>query len=249
MFSRRFLMIALAAPAALGAQTLDQQAAYGAVIGTPLGALTPLMTSTIAGGVQSGVELGVRYGWQAKVVSATSSTTFELRDVRANNFGVSAIMPLGLGATLSATAGAWYPSCTGCDRHLMLSVGADTRIGSVALGPTPASPLFILGVNGELGWGNPSQGSLLAASVGVPLSLVQQGEGMRIVPYVIPALTFGSQYTSGGGGTYSSTRPAIGGGVGLYNSASTLVVSFGFQYVALQQAQATYGLNVQIGGK
>jgi len=41
----------------------------------------------------------------------------------------------------------------------------------------------------------------------------------------------------------------IGGGLGLYNRSSSVAVNFGFQYVALTNAQVQLGLVLTLGGR
>ncbi len=254
--TRSFAGIALATlglSAVARAQTAGELAAYDALVLTPIGALTPLMTSTITGGVQQGVHFAVRYAYMRDIVSPYATpfggVDFAPQQIGANNFAASAILPAGLGSTISLTAGAFYPTCQGCSAHLMLSGGGDLRLTSMATGDDPRSALFIVGLNGELGFGAPSDVKYLAGSVGIPLSLVQRGQGMRIAAFVIPQLGLGTAYYSSnlGGGSDSGTRFGVGGGFGLYNPASTIAVTLGAQYIDFSHSSGVYGLTVRFG--
>lgn len=247
---------ALAAAAPVGrahAQTAGQFAAYNALLQTPIGALTPIMTSTITGSLQQGVQFAVRYAYMKEMVGVYDApfggASFDRFEVGANNFAATAILPAGLGSTISLTAGAFYPSCSGCRASLMLSGGGDLRLASMATGNQPDSPLFLVGLNGELGFGAPSEVKYLSGAVGVPVSLVQRGQGMRIGAFVTPQFGFGTAYYSGdiGGGTESGTRFGVGGGVGVYNPASTVSVTLGAQYIDFPHSTGVYGVTVRLG--
>jgi hypothetical protein len=41
----------------------------------------------------------------------------------------------------------------------------------------------------------------------------------------------------------------IGGGIGIYNRASSVAFSFGFQHVAVRDAGTTIGLGLVLGGR
>lgn len=242
------LLAAIAVPvAALSAQTLGDQFTYDADLRTPIAGLPPLVTSTISGEVQSGVALAVRYGY-------LSSTP------KLNNFGATAILPLGLGSTVSLTGGVSALSggpcgpafCDRSDNALMLSVAGDTRIGEMPFGTGRSPTRLAFTVNGELGYSQPRGRHETAVEVGVPISLIQGGlarGAMRIVPFVTPEFTFANVSFNNGGGTESGSRFAIGGGVGIWNPTSSVGANFGFQYVAISGAQVELGLNLTLGGR
>ena len=246
------LSVVVATP--LAAQSAGDYAAYQALVFTPVGALTPVMTSTLTGELQQGVQLAVRYAYMRDisaplVFGGAGSRAFGSTQVGANNFAATAVLPAGIGSTISLTAGSFYPTCDGCKAHLMLGAGGDLRLTSMSTGSQPDSPRIIVGLNGELGFGNPTDAKLLSGAIGVPLSLVQRGEGMRIAVFVTPQLGLGSAYYSDavGGGSDSGTRFAVGGGIGIYNPASTLAVSLGVQYIDFPSSTGVYGVTVRLG--
>lgn len=244
------LSIVLAAP--LAAQSAGDWAAYQALLFTPVGALTPVMTSTLTGELQQGVQFAVRYAYMRDRSDAFASPFgggFRSSTIGANNVAATAVLPAGIGNTVSLTAGSFYPTCDGCKAHLMLGAGGDLRLTSLATGAEPDSPRVIVGLDGELGFGNPTDTRLVSAAVGVPLSLVQRGEGMRIAVFVTPQFGFGTAYYDDalGGGSNSGTRFGVGGGIGVYNPASTVAVSLGAQYVDFPSSTGVYGLTVRLG--
>ena len=247
------LFLTVAAP--LAAQSAGDYAAYQALVFTPVGALTPVMTSTLTGELQQGVHFAVRYAYMRDVSQPTAgpvrlgSSGFESAQLGANNFAATAVLPAGIGSSISLTAGSFYPSCDGCKAHLMLGAGGDLRLTSLSTGSQPDSPRVLVGLNGELGFGAPSDAKLLAASIGIPLSLVQRGQGMRIAVFVTPQVGLGSAYYSDavGGGSDSGMRFGVGGGIGVYNPASTVAVSLGAQYVDFPSSTGVYGVTVRLG--
>ena len=233
-----------AAPAPLSAQlglgdgpSESAFAAWSALLGTPTGALVPMMTPTMVGLPARSVQLVFRYGHAGGGEDLASL----------NNFAATALFPAGTGATFSLTGGLVRPSCDGCETHLMLSVGGDLGLYSSPLGPSSDAGRFTMALNGELGYGNPEEGTLVAGAVGLPFSLVLGSTGMRFVPYVTPAFGFGS--SSEGGSSVSGVRFLLGGGIGLSNPESTVSVHGGFQQIFLTDAKMVFGIGLSIGGR
>lgn len=237
---RHFAVAGLLVAAPLHAQvSSDDVSAYRALMLTPIGALPPIATSTIVGEVQSGAAFALRYGYYGGGESLSSH----------NNFGATAILPLGLGSTLSLTGG--VGSGQGSN-GLMLSAGADTRITEMPFGSGADSRRLAIGVNGELGYGKPTGEHVIAGAVGLPFSLIpgrMARDAMRIVPWVTPAFGFGNEKFDNFDQTFSGSRFMLGGGLGLYNPASSVAFSVGVQYVSIQNAQLQVGLNVVLGGR
>lgn len=244
---------ALVPPSRARAQSAGDFAAYDALLETPIGALTPIMTSTVTGGLQQGVQFAVRYAYMKErvfgFVSPSGGVGFASDGIGANDFAATAILPAGLGSTISLTAGTFYPTCADCKSHLMLSAGGDLRLASMAMNDQSDSPLFLFALNGELGFGAPTDVKLFSVAIGAPVSLMQRGQGMRIGAFVTPQLGFGTAYYSDalGGGNDSGTRFAIGGGFGVWNPASTVSVTLGAQYIDFPHSTGVYGLTVRLG--
>jgi hypothetical protein len=233
------LVAALAVPALAGGQSANEVGAYFGISRTPVGALAPILTNTLIDRLQNGASLALRYGNLAR------------GDFNAANhaFGVTAILPAGLGSTLQLTAGVNAADCLGCDPELMAGIGGDIRILGSAMGTTPSSALWTVSLDGELGYANLDPGSAMSGYVGLPIALVQRGQGMQFVPFITPAFAFAQ--TSGQSllGSRSGSALMLGGGLAIYNTDSGLLVNVGAQHSFMNGARNTIGLNVVIGGK
>jgi hypothetical protein len=243
-FFARFFVLFMGAIAAAGAQSRSAAAARAALVLTPVGALPPFVTSTIQGEPQNGAALGLRYG---HLWGPTESTN-------ENNAGISALLPVGTGATVTLTAGFFSLSCDECDAALMLSIGADKALGDLAMGSSRESSRLRFALNGEVGYGQPrgstiSRGSLLSGMVGLPISLVSGSrtrDDMRVVPFITPGFGFGGIRGDDG---RSGTAFMLGGGLGIYNRSSSVALSFGFQHVAVEDSGTLIGLALVLGGR
>lgn len=250
----------IVAGAVCGAQTSGDLAARTALVLTPVGALPPVMTSTIAAEVRTDVSVSFRYGHLPTNEAGPSS----------NNAGATVFFPVGRRSTVSLTGGFFSPSCRGCDPGLMIGVAGDTRLGETPFGSGRYPSRLTFGLNGELGYGSPrntsfSDGSLVSGMVGVPIGLVSGNrarDAMRIVPFITPGFGFGgirgsdrvivvfpNGRTEVRNDELSGTRFMLGGGLGVYNRASTVSFTVGFQYVAIQDAEPQFGVALTLGGR
>jgi len=238
--------------------------AWLALMYTPPGALPPLATSTITGEVQSEIEIALRYGY----LSAPSG------GVPANAGAATLVAPVGLGRSASLTVGG--VGCRGCSGNLMLGIGGDMRIGERAFDDGEDGSRIALSLNGEIGYDHPhgswfGNGALLSGELGVPISLIagtRATTGVRIVPFVTPALGIGSMRVEPGvqaigvtpagtiitapgtsSGWETGIRFMFGGGIGVYTPANTFGVDLGFQLVPLGNARPQVGLALTIGGR
>jgi hypothetical protein len=224
------------------AQTADQVTTYVAVAGTPVGALPPLLTNTLINRLQNGGSLAVRYGNLGR------------GDFNANMnaFGLTGILPAGLGSSFRLTGGVLLsnnetPLVDDPAGRLMLSVGGDLRLIGSTMGTTATSPLWTVSLDGELGYGNRDPGRFISGYVGAPIALVQRGNGMQFVPFLTPGFAFAQ--TSVNGSSNSGSMLMVGGGLGIYNTESSVVINVGAQHSFVQGSRTLLGLNVMIGGK
>jgi hypothetical protein len=218
---------------ALGAQS-DNLVAHVAISGTPVGALPPILTSTLINRLQNGASLALRYGSRNGSGGVTHAA------------GVTGILPMGLGSTVSLTGG--LITCGGgCQAALMLGVGGDMRIYERMWGTTSTSPLFTVSLDGELGYGRTNPGTAISGYVGAPLTLVQRGTGMQFAPFVTPAFAFAQRSVSGS--STSGSMMMVGGGLGIYNMLTNVSMNVGVQHAFTQGSRDTFGLAVTIGGK
>jgi hypothetical protein len=238
------LLVAFVPTQASNAQSTNDPVARAALQLTPIGALPPLVTSTLQGEVQRSAALALRYGY----ISASNG------GADANNGGVTAIFPVGLVGTISLTAGVFKYTCEHCNAGLMLSLGGDRRLGDLVIGTARDGSRMQFALNGELGYGQPqggtiSGGSVISGAVGIPISFISSSrsrDAMRIVPFVTPGFGFGD-FT--GEGSSSGSALMLGGGLGIYNRSSSVALSLGFQYIAVQDATVQIGLNLVLGGR
>jgi hypothetical protein len=228
----------------------DDFGAYRALVGTPMGALPPVMTSTILGSLQRTTQFAIRYGYLSGLPIPGS---YQSDKNGANNVAASVVLPMSIGSTLTGTAGIWYPTKADAngDRSasLLLGAGGDYRLGSAPVGDSPDAPVLMIGLNGDLGYGKPREGTVWSAAVGTPVGLVTRGTGMQIATFLIPAIGFGNFDASSafGGQSFSGMRYSVGGGVGLFNPASTMTVNLGFQHVFISGSSTVVGVVVSLG--
>jgi hypothetical protein len=228
---------ALVLPALARAQTPSESAMYHSVMRNPAGALAPMLTSTLLDRAQNGASLALRYG-------NLGSGDF---NAASNTFAVTGLLPAGLGASVNLTGGVITTDCTGCKAELMLGIGGDMRLLGSSMGSTASSPLFTLSLDGELGYSNRDPGSFVSGYVGVPMALVPRGNGMQFVPFLTPGFAVGR--VSSNGLSTSGSGLMIGGGLGIYNSLTGVVVNVGAQHSFINGARNTIGIDVLLGGK
>lgn len=231
----------IALPAAAFAQDVEYSdfASYIALMRTPVTGLPPIATSTILGERQNGAALSLRYG---NVSSGELTPSL-------NNFGATAILSGGSASSVSLTGGVSSPGRGASS--LMLGIGGDMRLTDMPTGDSRTSMLFRVGLNGEFGFGSLSHATVLAGSVGLPLSLISRGgvrDQMRIVPFLTPAFGFGSfnpdDQDSGSGAHF-----VLGGGIALYNRTSSVALNLGFQNVFVDGGHTEFGLGLVLGGR
>jgi hypothetical protein len=237
----------LMTPSLARAQTAEELATYLAVARTPAGALAPMLTNTLLQRVQNGASLGVRYGNLSS--GDLNNTTHAV--------GLTGVLPAGLGASLRLTGGVLFidggtnipgsPTPGDAPGRLMLGLGGDMRLLGKSFGSTATSPLFTLSIDGEIGYANADPGSFISGYVGAPMALVQRGNGMQFVPFITPAFAIGQ--VSVNGNSTSGAGLMIGGGLGIYNTESSVIINVGTQHSFVNGARNTIGINLLIGGK
>jgi len=221
------------------AQTASDAAAYVALMRTAVAGLPPIATSTIIGETQDATAFSVRYG----NVSGGGITR------SLNNFTATAVFSGGGASSISLTAGASSPSQG--SSALVLGVAGDTRLTDIPMSDSRGSTLLRIGLNGEFGYSRPSGATLLAGSVGLPLSLFARGgprDAMRFVPFLTPALGFGD-FNPDAGDSRSGMKFMLGGGMGIFNRTSSVALNLAFQHVFVDGGQTEFGLGLLSGGR
>lgn len=226
----------------------DDFAAYLGLITTPLGGLPPIATNTILDEPHNGAAFALRYG---HVSGDDFVSTF-------NDFGATAVLPWGTTSTFSLTGGVVHSSfddgfgSTTSDNTLMLSAGADTRLGAMALSSARDAARIVVGVNGELGFSKPTGGTVWSGSVGLPVSLVSASSSrdqLRFVPFVTPAFGFANLSSDNGDPSTSGTRFMIGAGISIYNRSNSVAVNAGLQYIPITGGHTQFGIGLVLGGR
>jgi hypothetical protein len=131
----------------------------------------------------------------------------------------------------------------------MASIGADTRLFDFDAGDSQSARLVRVGASGEVGLGTPTGAKLVAASVGLPFSLVARGrEGgdVLVVPFLTPGFGFGATYPSAGS-SGSGAHFMLGGGVAISNHGGNVGVNVGFQHVAIDGGSTQFGAGLVVG--
>jgi hypothetical protein len=228
--------------------------AYLQLLGTPTASLPPLFTYTLTGIAQQTPEITARYGYIPDIMRPLAPTVGGHAAHSLGSFGLTGIIPLGLGATVSLTGGVSNERCSaGCSgARYMASVAGDYRLVRTPVGIATDAMRLTVGLNGELGIGSPGSGLTETADVGLPLALsFGQPDATQVIPYFTPSLAFiasGGQ-SSGNTAPIRAGRALLGGGVALFNPKSVLGASIGFQYVFVTRTEMQVGVAVSIGGR
>lgn len=228
------LTLLWAVPAA--AQSDKDVTAYFALIGTPPGALPPVLSNAMLGRTMPAPDFRIRYGH-----ISTAGTDF-------NNFAATLGIPAGTKAMVGITAGYEAISCDGCNGHFIAGATAEGRLSSTPIGTGADASLLTIGLNGEFGYGHPSGASLYTLTAGVPVALVANGAALKIAPFLTPAIAWGHE-SDDGGVSESGTRFLLGGGVTFQSTTHALGANVGFQKVFINGGDTVFGISVIIGGR
>jgi hypothetical protein len=211
------------------AQSEGDVAAYLALTVTPTGAFAPVARAAWLEEA-GGNALSLRYG----------RLSYEA-DETIHNLGISGDFGAGR-ARVGLTAGA--VTCSACDAVLMF--GADVTTPLVRRVSSDAT--FGVGFAAAAGAGIPTaegaDGVALSGSLGLPLILIAGApNGLRAIPYITPAVGFGTLTGEGGA---SGVRPMLAGGIGVV-AANGIGVSAGVQKVFIDGGEAVLGLSLTFG--
>jgi len=223
---------------------------YVSILGTPLGSLPPLATYTIAGLAQHSPEVIARYGFISDMALPLAPETGGHNAHSLDSFGLTGLVPLDLGATLSLTVGASNEQCSGCaGTRFIGAIDGDYRILTTALHDANANH-FTLAVAGEIGVGHPSTGPTWTANLGFPMSFTFGAQtGTRLIPFIAPGWAFLTTNGTSTGDGVTSGRLLIGSGVSFLNPKSNLGASVGLQYIFVNKTQVQIGASLSYGGR
>jgi hypothetical protein len=218
------------------AQSEQDITAYFALLGTPIGALPPVLSNAMLNRpMPSAVDFRVRYGH----ISMTGASM--------NNFAATIGIPASQKTMFGVTAGYESVSCDRCDGHFMAGANVESRLASTLLGAGSDAAQINIGVNGEFGFGHPSGTTLATLTGGLPISLVTRTSGISIAPFLTPGIGWGharDDATSEGG-----TRFLLGGGVTFQSTTSPIAANIGFQKIFIDGGDTVIGLSLVLGGR
>lgn len=250
------LLLALSVAEPAAAQSLGVSppgyAEYLSLLGTPAASLPPLPTATIIGVVQATPQVVARYGYVPDITRPLAPSSGGHASRSLDSFGLTGVLPVGLDATVSLTAGLSNERCTGCSgSHFMASVGSDYRLLRTPLGASADAMRLTVSVDGELGFGRPASGTTWTANVGAPLAIsFGPVAATQIVPFITPSFAvLATSSTAPGSSDVRAGRLLLGGGVALFNPKSVLGASVGFQYVFVDRTEMQIGVGLSIGGR
>jgi hypothetical protein len=230
--------------------TAPGYAEYLALLGTPTASLPPLGTYTMLGVALGSPQLVARYGYNPDITRPLAPNTGGHLARPLDSFGLTGILPLGLGATVSLTAGFSNQRCDGCyGSAFMASLASDYRITTVSLAASNTLRL-IVGANAEVGIGHPEIGTAWTANVGVPLAFaIGDQTGTSITPFITPSAAFVS--TSGGSSISvdGAIRGLLAAGASLYNPKSLFSATVGLETVFVSHTELVLGLSLSFGGR
>jgi|SRR5687768_4003021 len=236
------------------AQSADEQAAYAALIYTPVAGLSPLppVADSLGRNLGSGVKLLGRFGHMSRGGGSLSL----------NTFGVGVEVPRGrmrLGATLaylSASCNWEWKGDDDCAGDIMIGGSIRTLLTNRPLGasdppqkgrqrakPSNDSRLLV-GFDGSVGY-SPRQGeSAMAIAAGLPTAVALHSGTVRIVPFITPGIGYGrlgnvSYCDCEAPAPHGTFALMIGGGVGLEFGTSGIGANVGFQRVLKSSGGAT----------
>lgn len=208
------------------AQSINDVAAYGAMVSTPVAAVSPIVSPYMTGNEQQGLGFAARYGR----MSFDGGSTYALL---ADFTG-----PVGKGSW-GLGAGYLGATCGGCVGNLMASGHVE---GPLATAGSKAGTLFTLGMQGTVGFAKPSEGTAWAAAVNLPVALSLTAGRVDIVPFVSPGFGFGS--VTEFGRSENGYRFDVGGGVGVVNVAPGFGITASAEKVLINGGRTVFGLGL-----
>ena len=219
-------IVAVVGPRGIRAQSIGDVAAYGAMVSTPVAALSPIVLPYMTGTEQRGLGFAAKYG------------RLSLGDFgSANTLVADFTGPMGKGSW-GLEAGYLETTCEGCEGNVMAGLHLEAPL--VAAG-SKTGTLFTLGMQGTIGFAKPTDGTAWAAGVTMPVALSMTAGRIQIVPFVSPGIGVGLVSADG---SHSGYRFDVGGGVGVTNVAPGLGITVGAQKVLIDGGRTVFGLGV-----
>jgi len=223
---------------------------YIALLGTPIGSLPPLTTYTLAGLAQHSAEVVARYGFVSDMALPLAPDSGGHNAHSVGTFGLTGILPLGLGSTVSLTVGVANQECDGCaGSRFVGSIDGDYRIFTTSINKTNGTR-FTVAANYGIGGGNPATGTSWTGNIGFPLAFtIGPDSGLQFIPFMTPGVAFVTTTGTTEASAIHSLRALTGGGVYLFNRKSNFGASAGIQYIFVPKTQVLIGIGGSYGGR
>jgi len=226
------LGVSLALTARVGSAqpSVGDAAAYAALLSTPIAGVAPLASPTMTNQPQLKIGVDASYG---RIGFGGGSI---------NGYLGSLTIPMGDGR-LAVSGGYQAASCESCSGNSIFGVRYEH--GLTALVHSEATRLE-LGSQFGVGFAKPSDATVVAGSIGVPLSLAQRAGRTTVVAFATPAVGIGA--ITAGGDTESGARFLLGGGVGVLDIAPGVGLHVGFQKVFIDGGKTMLGAGLSWTG-
>ena len=223
---------------------------YIAILGTPIGSLPPLTTYTLAGLAQHSPEVVLRYGYVSDMALPLAPDSGGHFAHSVGTFGLTGILPVGLGGTVSLTVGVANEECDGCSGSRFIgSIDGDYRIFTTSIRQA-GSTRFTVAANYGIGGGNPATGTSWTGNIGFPLAFtIGPDSGLQFIPFMTPGIAFVTTAGTSEASSVHSMRALTGGGVSLFNRKSEFGASAGIQYIFVPKTQVLIGIGLSYGGR
>lgn len=223
---------------------------YIAILGTPIGSLPPLATYTLAGLAQHSPQVVARYGYVSDMALPLAPDSGGHFAHSVGTFGLTGILPVGVGGTVSLTVGVANEECDGCSGSRFIgSIDGDYRIFTTSIRQAGATR-FTVAANYGIGGGNPATGTSWTGNIGFPLAFtIGADSGLQFIPFMTPGIAFVTTTGTPEASAVHSLRALTGGGVSLFNGKSNFNASAGIQYIFVPKTQVLIGIGFSYGGR
>ena len=220
-------IVALVGPRGIHAQSVDDAAAYVAMVVSPVAAVSPIVLPYMTGTKQAGLGFAAKYG------------RMSLGDIGSTNtFLADFTGPAGSGSW-GLEAGYLGTTCQGCSGNFMAGLHLE---GPLAKAGSTTGTLFTLVMQGTVGFAKPNNGSVWAAGVTMPTALSVTAGRVEIVPFVSPGVGVGM--VAADSRSQTGYRFNVGAGVGVANVAPGLGITASAERVLIDGGRTVFGLGV-----
>lgn len=216
-------LVAIPARDAAAQPSIEDAAAYAALILTPVGANAPIMVWPGARGVKSVSSFSARVSHFSQEGSDGT-----------NNLAATYSLPAGANAALGFTAGYIMPSCDGCDGVFNAGADVSSTLWSSASGTS-------LNMQGSFGYATEDGITAMSVALGVPLAYtVTQASKSKVSFFVTPGFGWG-RLSADGSESLSGTRPLVGAGAA-WEAAAGWGIHAAFQKVIIENGGNNFGV-------